>query len=503
MANNGKICISICASTADELLDLITRAEHLADVIELRFDCLEPGAIDEVLDTLPFISKPYLFTYRPKEQGGHRELSVATRIKFWSRVLSKLHDRPHFVDHEFDIDFPLGTEPDRQIVSVHDFTGVPDELTAQYKALSISTAKTVKIAVAANSVTDAIPVWKLLESANRDGKNFIPIAMGQAGKWTRILGLAHGAFMTYASLDSGSETAPGQISAEDMHDVFRAQELDKDTEVYGIIAGDTSYSMSPWMHNTAFMAAGMNRVFIPLQTSSVDEFMQRMVKPETREVELNFRGFSVTNPHKQSILRQLDHVDETAAAIGAVNTVKIDGDKFHGFNTDAPGFIAPLKKIFGDLKGSNVAVAGAGGAARAVIFALTREGANVTLFVRDLKKAAVVSDEFGIDLKQLGTDHWIPATDILVNTTPLGTKGDKEEETIATAEHLDRLKLVYDLVFNPPETRLIREAKKAGVQSIGGLEMLIAQGVKQFEIWTGETAPVDAMSAAIRKKMGL
>src|SRR5262249_54836428 len=156
----------------------------------------------------------------------------------------------------------------------------------------------------------------------------------------RILGLAHGAYLTYASLESGSETAPGQISAEDMKNVFRVKELDESTDVYGIIAGDTSYTMSPYVHNAAFKAAGVNAVFVPLQVSDLDEFIRRMVRPETREIELNFKGFSVTNPHKQAIVRHLDFLYETARNTGAVNTISIENGKLYGHNTDADGFLS-------------------------------------------------------------------------------------------------------------------------------------------------------------------
>src|SRR5262249_46574426 len=155
----------------------------------------------------------------------------------------------------------------------------------------------------------------------------IPIAMGESGKWTRILGLAHGAFLTYASLETGKETASGQITVDEMHDVYRAKELDKTTEVFGIIAGNTGYTVSPVMQNAAFKAAELNAVFVPFQVKDLDEFMHRIVKPATREIELNLKGFSITNPHKQSIIPHLDEIDETAKTIGAVNTVKVEDGK--------------------------------------------------------------------------------------------------------------------------------------------------------------------------------
>ncbi|MGQ0543528.1 MAG: shikimate dehydrogenase [Blastocatellia bacterium] len=502
--NNGKICISICPKTAEELFEHIRRAEQLADVIEVRFDCLSGNDFKTVFGGLKS-TKPILFTFRPESQGGQTSDDMNQRLFFWMSMFSECEIEKDlmWLDNEIDLKAALSwPEGYTAIRSFHDFSGVPENLTTIYEELA-SYDQVVKIAVLISDITDAIQIWKLLERAKSEGKRIIPIAMGEAGKWTRILGLANGAFLTYTSLDAGAETAPGQITAADMTNVFRARELDEKTEVYGIVAGDTSYSVSPWMHNTAFKGAGMNRVFVPLQVADLDEFMRRMVKHETREIDINFSGFSVTNPHKQAIMRHLDEIDETAVKIGAVNTVKIVDRKMLGFNTDAPGFIAPLKASFGDLNGIDVGVAGAGGAARACIYALAQEGAKVSVFARDRKNAKAIADEFGVNVGELYVDADKLGIDIIVNATPLGTKGGEEEETIATAKNLRGVKLVYDLVYNPCETRLIREAKKANVPTIGGLEMLIAQGAKQFEIWTGESAPKEAMVSAVKKKLGM
>jgi 3-dehydroquinate dehydratase / shikimate dehydrogenase len=500
--NNGKICISICARTASELFEKIGLAEPSADVIELRFDCLDHGELDAALDRLPKISKQYLTTYRPSEQGGKRVLPLSIRIMFWKRALKALSGYDFLADREVDINFPFGFERGRLIRSHHFFGKSPDDLRPAYFELADIDDEIIKIAADCPDITDTIKVWKLIDTAEKNEGRVIPIAMGEAGKWTRILGPAFGAYLTYASLGKGGETAPGQIVAEDLLKVFRVREIDRDTHTYGIIAGNTSYSVSPWLHNAAFKAARMNRVFLPLQVADLDSFVRRMVRLETREIELNFAGFSVTNPHKQAIIPHLDEIDETARRIGAVNTVKIEGDKLYGYNTDAPGFIAPLKSVFGDLKGARVAVVGAGGAARACIFALKQEGAEVTVLARNSIKAKALANEFDAGSEVLVPDHSFDA-DILINTTPLGTKGDAVDEAIAKADQLEGLRLVYDLVYNPAETRLLHEAKRAGVPVLGGLEMLIAQGARQFEIWTGEKAPVDEMAKAVRTKLDL
>lgn len=497
--NKGKICISVCCKNAAELAENIKRAEEFGDVIEVRFDGLDEKEIPAAFVAL-HSTKPLLLTYRPKEQGGMTDADLAERIAFW-KSNDTSNKKEIWIDNEPDLADVVQWPPENSAIrSFHDFSGIPRDLPELFDCLSAN-GDVVKIAYSVNEITDAIPLWQQLGRAKSEQKSFIPIAMGEAGKWTRVLGLAHGAFMTFASPDAGSETAPGQISARDMNDVYRVKELNENTGVYGIIGGNTSYSVSPFMHNAAFKAAGISSVFVPLQVGDLDEFMRRMVKPATREIELNFKGFSVTNPHKQSIKRHLDFIDETATKIGAVNTVKIEDGKFYGYNTDASGFIEPLIKKFGDLKNARVSIFGAGGAARACIYELKQHEADVTLVARDLEKAGILAKEFSISIEKLTTDNRPLTTDIIVNATPLGTTGELEKETIASAEQLKGVKLVYDLIYNPPETQLIHEAYSANVSAIGGLEMLIAQGAEQFKIWTGLAAPLNEMRDAVEARL--
>lgn len=308
--------------------------------------------------------------------------------------------------------------------------------------------------------------------------------------------------LTYAALEIGKETASGQVTAREFAEVYRARELNETTEIYGILGSNTSVSMSPYIHNAAFKHHNLNAVFVPLQVNDLDEFIRRMVKPETREVELNFKGFSVTIPHKQPIIKHLDFLDETAAKIGAVNTVKIVDGKLHGFNTDAQGFIEPLLNFYGDLKNAKVAVLGAGGAARACVYALTKEAANVSVFARNPEKARDLTDAFQVELKEIDNADF-KDFDILVNTTPLGMRGKAEGETPILAEQLKNLHLVYDLVYVPFQTALMDEADKANVPKIGGLAMLIAQAAEQQKIWTGKDAPLDEMSRVALRKLQL
>lgn len=501
--NKGKICVSVCADTADEMIANIKRAEEFADVIEVRFDCLDVKHSESLLENLPETTKTYLFTFRPNSQGGKRELALEERLKFWARVFCA-RKSGFIVDIEFEpaILFAIDPSKTERIVSFHDYSGQHENFDFYLEAMSEIAGSTLKIADQVKDITDSIPIWKLLERAKAERKKIIPIAMGEAGKWTRILGLAHGAYMTYASLDAGMETADGQITAKDLVKTYRVKDLNLDTQLFGVIGDPVSESLSPYIHNPEFAAQNINAVFIPLLVRDLDEFIRRMVRPETREVELNFGGFAVTMPHKQAIIKHLDAIDPTAEKIGAVNTVKSDGGNLTGYNTDAHGFITPLKERFADLAGTRVAVFGAGGAARACVFALKQENADVTVFARDAETGKALASEFSIPFEQLNTNHGSRASDvdIVVNATPLGMKGALENESLFTADHLKGVKFVYDLVTSRTETPLIREAKKANVPSIGGLEMLIHQAANQFEIWTGVEAPLDLMRRSAEER---
>lgn len=496
--NNGKICVSVCAETADEFIENIKRAAEFADVVELRFDCLNGSEADKVLDGLKDLrettGKLFLATYRPKEQGGKLELTQHERAEFFRYFED--HKTVDLIDVELDMAFfPEHKSAIPSIHSFHDFSGASKDLNKTYEKLS-GNSEIIKIAVQTGDIADSIVVWKLLEKAKSENRKIVPIAMGEAGKWTRILGLAYGAFMTYAALDAGKETAEGQLTAKDLIETYGVKELDENTEIYGVIGGNTSYSVSPFMQNAAFKFYALNAVYIPFEVKDLAAFFKKFLN----EVRLNFKGFSVTIPHKQAVIEFLDEIDETAKTIGAVNTVKIENGKLFGFNTDADGFIAPLKTAFGDLNGAKVAVFGAGGAARACVYGLKKENAKVTLFARDLKKAENLAEDFQVELKEFPKTN-LNNFDILINTTPLGTKGALENETLLTTAQLEGVKFVFDLVYNPLETAFINEAKKANVAAIGGLEMLVAQGAKQFEIWTEKSAPIEEMRRAALLKL--
>ncbi len=494
------ICISTSAETADELrtqiLDAAGHPVEFAGAAEVRFDYLPEDERAKALAMIASLEVPIklIATFRSPEQGGRGNATLDDRVRFWQSLPG---ERFFAADLEEDV---IGFAPAnvRRIASFHDFDGTAGGLDAVYDRLA-GRGDIVKIAVRVDDAAEALGVWKLLGRAASDGKPIIPIAMGDAGKWTRILGPAHGSFLTFASAATGMATAEGQVTARELREVYRVSQLSPRSLVFGVLGDPIAQSMSPFMHNPALADAGIDAVFLSFLVKDIDAFFRRMVRAETREAELNFGGFSVTMPHKQAIMRHLDAIDPTAEMVGAVNTVKVDGGRLTGFNTDVHGFITPLKARFGGLASVRVAVCGAGGAARAAVYALKAESADVTVLARDERKAAALAAEFGVSGGRLTPSAG--GFDIVVDATPAGMKGPLENETLFTADGLKGVSLVYDLVTKLTDTPLIREAKLAGIDTLGGLEMLIAQGARQFEIWTGREAPVQLMRDALLARM--
>lgn len=476
-----RVCVPVCVKSLAQLEQVCERAGEWADIIELRLDCLQD--LDFEIETLVNkLSRRLILTFRPAEQGGYRILGLPEREAFWSKN-SKAN---LLCDIEADLVLTSSFDWPRVIVSHHDFSGVPHDLEKIYERLAATPARIVKIAVHANDITDCIRVFHLLDRATSEQRELIAIAMGNAGIATRILGPSRGAYLTYGSLEDDSATAPGQVNARALRSVYRIDEIDRETMVCGLVGLPVMHSVSPHMHNAAFATAGVNGVYLPFEVRDVEAFVRRMIHPRTRELDWNVRGLSITAPHKSSVMGLLDWIAPEAQEIGAVNTVVIENHGLHGYNTDVYGLIEPVRELLGSLKNLSVAVIGAGGAARAAVWALRRDGARVTLFARNRMKGGLLAEAFGVSCEPLATASF-RGYDVVINATP---------ESPATADQLAGAGLVYDLIYNPIETQFLKEARAAGCQTLGGLKMLVAQARLQFELWNGKSPPATVMHDA-------
>jgi 3-dehydroquinate dehydratase/shikimate dehydrogenase len=484
------ICVPVTQAGAEQFLAAIGRAAVEADAIELRFDLLDEGELGRVLDELPGVIEgldaKIIFTFRPGEQGGGRDLTLTERRRFWAELSPELRARLDYADFEFDlVESYAGEIPpvawERVICSEHDFLHTPQDLGAIYDRLSATPARVVKIATMAERITDCTRLFEVIDRAG--DRPVIALGMGMAGMATRVLGPGRGALLTFAALECGAESAPGQPTLEQMRDLYRAGELSRESEIYGVIGYPVGHSRSPLIHNSAFRAAGRDAVYLPFEVADLDYFIKSMVDPRTRKLDWNLRGLSVTIPHKTGIRSYLDRVDAAAARIGAVNTVVIEGDELAGYNTDVAGAMRPLEGLM-ELKGASAAVIGAGGAARAVVYGLCERGARVKVYARDAEKARALASDFGA--AGAGLEEFEGRADVVINCTPVGMKGHSEGSSPVAGEKLSGAGLVYDLVYNPEETELLKQARAAGCRRLGGLPMLEAQAAEQYRLWTGE-----------------
>lgn len=505
-----RICIPVCERTVAALEQAMAAASEVGGLIEVRLDCLDPLELEAALAVARLLERSgydLIFTFRPAEQGGRHPLDQETRSKFWAS--GNLASCKSLLDIELDLveQFNSSNDPahavldwTRVICSYHDFISVPTNLDQIYERMANTPARILKIAVRADDANDCLPVFRLLERARAEGREMIAISMGPAGIATRILGLSRGAFLTYAAFENDTATAPGQVSVSELREVYRIEKIDQHTQIFGLIGLSISHSISPRIHNAAFEAMAMNGVYIPFEVRDLDSFFKRTIHPRTREIDWDVRGLSVTAPHKTSVMDYLDWLEPSAKEIGAVNTVVVDDEKLRGYNTDAKALTQSLIEKLGSLNQARVAVIGAGGVASAAAYGLNQQGVVTTVFARDTNRAKVLAKSFGANYESLDRANF-DGFDAVINATPLGTVGQFESETPATAAQLAGARLAYDLVYNPTETRFLREAREAGCDTLGGLSMLVAQAAAQFSLWAGTEAPERVMHEAAERAL--
>ncbi|MEZ5290235.1 MAG: type I 3-dehydroquinate dehydratase [Vicinamibacterales bacterium] len=471
------ICATVTGRTTAELR---TRRDEVsgADMVELRLDGVRDLDVDAALAGRRL---PVVATCRPPWQGGAFEGPEDVRV----RVLERAWDLgAEFVDVEDGAAEALvARSGGRRIVrSFHDFTGVPADADARLDRLLSSGAEVVKLAFTATRLADVVTARRL---AGRAAGRGVVLAMGGAGLPSRLLAARVGSRWTYA----GDGVAPGQLPLARLRDEFRLGEVEASTPVYGVLGRPIDHSLSPPMHNAAFAAAGVDAIYVPLAAASFDDFAEFARA-------FDVQGVSVTAPFKREAFLGLASPDPRDRRLGAVNTLRKAAGGWEGRNTDVEGFLAPLSGR--PLRGRRAAVLGAGGASRAVALALAGAGAEVTVHARQPERADEVAALVG---GRSGT--WPPPAatwDLLVNATPVGTTPRDDEAPIALDGDLTG-RLVYDLVYNPAETALLRRAAALGAEGLGGLPMLVAQAAGQFEWWTGRTAPVGRMREAASARL--
>jgi 3-dehydroquinate dehydratase/shikimate dehydrogenase len=484
----SKVCVAIIGTTPAEMIEKATSVVKETPFLEFRLDYL-----DKPLLALPRFKQFFedntaataIATCRRAANGGKFAGNVAAEVELLSLAAENGF---HMVDLELESAEALKKADLAKlretgiglIISHHDFAATKD-LDGIFARIEPFAPDFVKIVPTAKALFDNVTLIRFLERMN-DHTNIIGICMGDAGIISRVLGVRAGSAFTFAAATPGEETGPGQIAARTLIETYRIDHVDAATKVYGVAGNPIRSSLSPIMMNTAFRRETVNAVYLALQTTKLSDLLKLIH-------EIPIQGVSITMPLKQEILPHLEQTDPLSAKIGAVNTVRLIDGKLYGFNTDVAGIITPLEKRL-SLRGAKVLVLGAGGAARAAVFGLRDKGAEVFLFNRTPETAQKLARQSGsktIKKEALAKTSF----DVIINATPVGMAGNKAAPLLEARELNTRI--LFDLVYNPLETPLIRMARQAGINIITGVEMFVQQGARQFEIFTGKPAPEEEM----------
>jgi 3-dehydroquinate dehydratase/shikimate dehydrogenase len=485
-----QICVSLTEPTSAQVVARLPELSVAADLVEVRGDCI--GDLD-LLAILRAKDGALLFCCRPTAQGGRYDGDEERRRLILLEAVKRGYD---YVDVELESGFldVMAEKAGRGlVVSHHDHEGTPDDLAGLYARMAVCGADVVKLAVTPRSLADVGRLLDLAADVARGGgPPLVAIAMGPLGLISRLAAGRDGAPFTYASQAAGREAAPGQVPLAEMADLYRVRAVGPATRVYGVLGSSVQRSLSPAIHNRAFAETGVDALYVPLQADSVADFMAALPS-------LRLAGFSVTRPYKVEILPYLDEVDETAALCGSVNTVVVHDGLLRGSTTDGVGVTHPIR-LRTELRGRRCVVLGAGGAARAAAQALVKNGAQVRVLARDGAQAAAVAAAAGCESGALADAPGLE-WDILINATSIGSASESPGASPLPKQAQRAGSVVLDMVYEPLETRFLREAREAGAETIDGLEMLVAQAAVQFETWTGQAAPVDSMRAAAEEAL--
>ncbi len=484
-----RICAVAAASTAPELANLVRAGLRETPTIELRLDWLRSDAERSHFLVWLKRNKPrgatFLATCRRRAGGGKLIGGVKAEL-YWLNQAREAGCSWCDLEIETLRELPRGQAlrtlglPPHILLSLHDFRRMPARLPSSSHAARAQTDAR-KIAATARSYSDSL---RLVQLARRS-PDLVAVPMGEVGLPARVLALREGSALAYAPI--GAATAPGQVSLKDLKHLYRAHKLTRDTRVFGVIGDPVGHSLSPLLHNTGFIARNLDAVYLPFLVKDLRDFLKAVP-------EFGIRGFSVTIPHKQSILKHLQECEPLAAEIGAVNTVVVRRDgSLIGSNTDYIGILRALEKKL-RLQGTRVLIFGAGGVARAAAFALVEAGAQVGICARREKAAQELAKAVGgevVPRRALKTETF----DAILNASPVGMHPHDKISPLAPREI--NCRVVMDLINRPHRTQLLKLAARKGLATVSGVEMFVPQGVAQWELWTGQRAPESIMRKAV------
>lgn len=505
-----------------------------AEAIELRTDYIEKldvGVVQKLVSGVREMDKqavPIIVTCRDSREGGANDYPLQLRIDV---LVAAVEAGADFVD----LEYRNFTSPDshaeikkalsrslksRLILSAHDFDGKFEDIVGLFHRISaLHRGAIVKLVYTAKHINDCFEAFDLLHETCGER---IVFCMGEAGLISRILAKKLGSSVVFGSMDERSATAPGQLTIEKLRGLYRHNSMNCDTELYGVIADPVGHSLSPVIHNACFESAGMNKLYLPLLVQGGRDALNEFLDNILARPWLDFRGFSVTIPHKENALDYVrtkkGFIEPLAEKIGAVNTLVFDERRatprqssakssderlIRAYNTDYAGALDAITYGMGisraDLRGMQVAVVGAGGVARAIVAGLINAGAKLRIYNRTIARAENLAGEFGCESAGLDDLRNLDAT-MLINCTSIGMHPHTDQAPVP-AKYLKKGMIVFDTVYNPVETLLLRQAKEAGAKTIDGMSMFINQAAAQFRLFTSQEPDADLMRKTAIKSL--
>ncbi|MCP5454424.1 MAG: type I 3-dehydroquinate dehydratase [Spirochaetaceae bacterium] len=500
-----KICLCLTGSTIAQDLEALERYRDKVDMVELRADYLDPSELFHLRAFPEKAGMPSILTVRRKTDGGKFDLGEGVRLVTFARGLafadSDRRKNFSYVDIEHDFHIPSIQEAARTfgtkiIRSKHCLDGMPADIDKVWRELSSRPSEIPKLAVRANGMADVDSVFRLFEGGAGRGERVV-VSMGEYGFCTRVLADRLGSMLVYASAaGAGLEApAPGQLDPSQLLETYRARDFDRDWSLYGILGGPAViHSLSPIIHNAGFSALGLRSLYLPFPSDDVGSFLSLADR-------LGVRGFSITVPFKERVLPFLSRRSAEVEAIGACNTAIKDGSEWVGYNTDAYGFSSDVRRFLGvdSMKGLRATIVGAGGAAKAAAYALNSLGAKVCVVNRSMSKARRLAEAYGFEwsgMTERAADLMERYNDLIVQTTSVGLEGGQDGDPIEWYEFSGR-EALYEAIYSPPETPVMRRARRAGCRVANGLGMLYAQAEAQFSLFSGHDYPKGGPSCPI------
>ncbi len=481
---------------------MIAEHRHLADCgakfIELRLDWINGEVnLKRLLADRP---TEVIISCRREVDGGKWTKPEPERLMLLRTAIA---EGVEWIDLEGDIaDAIPRFGKTKRLISYHNFRKTPEDLTSIQLQLASLNADVVKLATIAKQPSDNLRLLQLVAQSKIPTVGF---CMGDIGTPSRILSGKFGSPFTYATFHHERVLAPGQLSYQQMTEVYHYDQIDSSTAVYGVIGDPIGHTMSPLVHNAALRHAGVNAVYVPFRvpTESLDQFL-------AQAPEMGIRGLSVTIPHKEFVLRKLAKFDPAAKGIGAVNTIVFDsdnGNQMIGYNTDYRAALDSLDRVMqppeydrGPIDGKTVLVLGAGGAARAIAYGLKRRGATVIVTGRTSSRTEQLAADLQCRAVEWGARH-NAQFDVLINCTPIGMHPNVDDSPFEK-HSLRPGKVVFDTVYNPENTLLVKEARSQGCTVITGVEMFVRQASLQFMLFTAKESPSDVMREVLKRAIG-